>query len=171
MLSLAFEVYILFDSLLKCPCHFLCHMNVRPYFQCILTVHPSLQTLTSGRRRHGSSELQHASFPLQTFLGSSRGISGLFLLLSMRSVRVHVELSKHVFRKLREESNVWNQSRKWPWGVCFRKAEMKRKKVKRTDAHRHGLSCLPSGLKSWCSGAESLEMWLPLETRSFRKGD
>lgn len=106
MLSLAFEVYILFDSLLKCPCHFLCHMNVRPYFQCILTVHPSLQTLTSGRRRHGSSELQHASFPLQTFLGSSWGISGLFLLLSMRSVRVHVELSKHVFRKLREESNV-----------------------------------------------------------------
>lgn len=46
---------------------------------------------------------------------------------------------------------------------------MKRKEIKRTDAHRHGLSCLSSGLKSWCSGAESLEMWLSSETGSFKK--
>lgn len=42
-----FDVYVLFDPLLKCLCHFLCQMNSSLHFQCILTValSPQIQLL------------------------------------------------------------------------------------------------------------------------------
>lgn len=112
----------------------------------------SPDSLASDRRRHGSSELPHTSFPLQTFLSSYWRIPGFLLLLNMCSIRANMGLGKHMVNVCLEKRVMWEISRKRPSGMCFRKAEMKTTEIERTDAHSHRLNCISSRLKcrdSW----------------------